>query len=202
MRSSAAADRASSTASSPTHRPRRRTLAPDRGAASATSHVGDRASIWFGAGRCAATARASTIGAGAVGAGQRGRSTAPSELPTVVGEDVVVGHGALLEGCVIEDGARLVGMGAIVLPARSGSAPARAMRRGRRGASSRAAPRSAPRMLAGRRARAREEASCSRLRAARPGRATTAQPGRRHRATHPVTGRYPTDQTSVGLERS
>lgn len=36
------------------------------------------------------------------------------DLPTVVGENVIVGHMAMLEGCVIEDGA-LVGMGAIVL---------------------------------------------------------------------------------------
>jgi carbonic anhydrase/acetyltransferase-like protein (isoleucine patch superfamily) len=32
----------------------------------------------------------------------------------VIGEQVVVGHGAMLEGCAIEDGA-LIGMGAIVL---------------------------------------------------------------------------------------
>lgn len=36
------------------------------------------------------------------------------DLPTVIGTDVTVGHMAMLEGCVIEDGA-LVGMGAIVL---------------------------------------------------------------------------------------
>lgn len=35
-------------------------------------------------------------------------------LPTIVGENVTVGHMAMLEGCVIGDGA-LVGMGAIVL---------------------------------------------------------------------------------------
>jgi carbonic anhydrase/acetyltransferase-like protein (isoleucine patch superfamily) len=35
-------------------------------------------------------------------------------LPTIVGANVTVGHGALLEGCVIEDGA-VVSMGAIVL---------------------------------------------------------------------------------------
>jgi len=35
-------------------------------------------------------------------------------LPTVVGSNVTVGHSALLEGCVVEDGA-LVGMGAILL---------------------------------------------------------------------------------------
>jgi carbonic anhydrase/acetyltransferase-like protein (isoleucine patch superfamily) len=43
------------------------------------------------------------------------------DLPTIVGDDVTIGHGAMLEGCVIEDGA-LVGMGAIVLQrARVGS---------------------------------------------------------------------------------
>ena len=36
------------------------------------------------------------------------------ELPTIVGENVTVGHMAMLEGCVIGDGA-LIGMGAIVL---------------------------------------------------------------------------------------
>jgi carbonic anhydrase/acetyltransferase-like protein (isoleucine patch superfamily) len=42
-------------------------------------------------------------------------------LPTIVGARVTVGHGALLEGCVIDDEA-LIGMGAIVLQhARVGS---------------------------------------------------------------------------------
>ncbi len=36
------------------------------------------------------------------------------ELPTIVGENVTVGHMAMLEGCVILDGA-LIGTGAIVL---------------------------------------------------------------------------------------
>jgi carbonic anhydrase/acetyltransferase-like protein (isoleucine patch superfamily) len=36
------------------------------------------------------------------------------DLPTLVGENVTVGHMAMLEGCVVEDGA-LIGMGAIVL---------------------------------------------------------------------------------------
>ena len=36
------------------------------------------------------------------------------DVPAVVGDDVTVGHGAILHGCVVEDGA-LVGMGAIVL---------------------------------------------------------------------------------------
>ena len=35
-------------------------------------------------------------------------------LPTVIGDDVVVGHGAMLEGCTVEDRA-LIGMGAVVL---------------------------------------------------------------------------------------
>jgi carbonic anhydrase/acetyltransferase-like protein (isoleucine patch superfamily) len=36
------------------------------------------------------------------------------DLPTIVGENVTVGHMAMLEGCVIGDGS-LIGMGAIVL---------------------------------------------------------------------------------------
>ena len=36
------------------------------------------------------------------------------DLPTIVGRRVTIGHGAMLEGCVVEDEA-LVGMGAIVL---------------------------------------------------------------------------------------
>jgi carbonic anhydrase/acetyltransferase-like protein (isoleucine patch superfamily) len=36
------------------------------------------------------------------------------DLPTIVGENVTVGHMAMLEGCTIDDGA-LIGMGAIVL---------------------------------------------------------------------------------------
>ncbi|HUF01121.1 MAG TPA: gamma carbonic anhydrase family protein [Gaiellaceae bacterium] len=35
-------------------------------------------------------------------------------LPTIVGANVTVGHSAMLEGCVVEDGA-LIAMGAIVL---------------------------------------------------------------------------------------
>lgn len=34
--------------------------------------------------------------------------------PTVIGADVTVGHGAILHGCVIEDGC-LIGMGAIIM---------------------------------------------------------------------------------------
>ena len=75
-------------------------------------HVGDRASIWFGAVLRGDSSRI------AIGAGTSVQDNAvihcAHDLPTVVGEDVIVGHAAMLEGCVIEDGA-LVGMGAIVL---------------------------------------------------------------------------------------
>ncbi len=75
-------------------------------------HVGDNASIWFGAVLRGDSSRID------VGAGTSIQDNAvihcAHDLPTVVGENVIVGHGALLEGCVIEDGA-LVGMGAIVL---------------------------------------------------------------------------------------
>jgi carbonic anhydrase/acetyltransferase-like protein (isoleucine patch superfamily) len=74
--------------------------------------VGDRANIWFGT---VLRGDASHI---EIGPGCSIQDTAvihcASDLPTVIGEDVVVGHGAMLEGCTIEDGA-LIGMGAIVL---------------------------------------------------------------------------------------
>jgi carbonic anhydrase/acetyltransferase-like protein (isoleucine patch superfamily) len=74
--------------------------------------VGDRANIWFGAVLRGDSARI-----------EIGEETSIQDntvihcaqgLPTIVGARVTVGHGALLEGCVIEDEA-LVGMGAIVL---------------------------------------------------------------------------------------
>src|SRR3954464_13127415 len=74
--------------------------------------VGDRANIWFGA---VLRGDSSHI---EVGAGTSVQDNAvihcAHDLPTVIGEDVIVGHAAMLEGCVVEDGA-LVGMGAIVL---------------------------------------------------------------------------------------
>ncbi len=36
------------------------------------------------------------------------------DIPTVIGKDVTVGHGAILHACVLEDEC-LIGMGAIVL---------------------------------------------------------------------------------------
>ena len=82
--------------------------------------VGDRANIWFGA-----VLRGDTSFI-EVGAESSVQDTAvihcAEDLPTVLGRRVVVGHGALLEGCVIEDEA-LIGMGAIVLQrARVGAA--------------------------------------------------------------------------------
>src|SRR3954447_19231703 len=74
--------------------------------------VGDRASIWFGA-VLRGDSSSITIGAGA-SVQDNAVIHCAKDLPTVVGEDVIVGHAAMLEGCVIEDGA-LVGMGAIVL---------------------------------------------------------------------------------------
>jgi carbonic anhydrase/acetyltransferase-like protein (isoleucine patch superfamily) len=75
-------------------------------------HVGDRASIWFGA-----VLRADSEDI-LVGAGSSIQDNAVVHcawgLPTVIGENVIVGHSALLEGCTIEDGA-IVGMGAIAL---------------------------------------------------------------------------------------
>jgi carbonic anhydrase/acetyltransferase-like protein (isoleucine patch superfamily) len=75
-------------------------------------HVGDRASIWFGA-VLRGDATRITVGAGTSVQDNRVIHCA-HELPTVIGVDVIVGHGALLEGCVVEDGA-VIGMGAIVL---------------------------------------------------------------------------------------
>jgi carbonic anhydrase/acetyltransferase-like protein (isoleucine patch superfamily) len=74
--------------------------------------VGDRASIWFGTvlrGDSAhiAVGEEASIQDNAVLHCAKG-------LPTIVGARVTVGHGALLEGCVIDDQA-LIGMGAIVL---------------------------------------------------------------------------------------
>ena len=74
--------------------------------------IGDRASVWFGAvlrGDLShiEIGEETSIQDGAVVHCDRGR-------PTIVGRRVTIGHNALLEGCVVEDGA-LVGMGAIVL---------------------------------------------------------------------------------------
>ena len=74
--------------------------------------VGDRANIWFGA---VLRGDLSHIEVGEETSVQDNAVVhCASELPTVIGRRVVVGHGAMLEGCVVEPGA-LVGMGSIVL---------------------------------------------------------------------------------------
>jgi carbonic anhydrase/acetyltransferase-like protein (isoleucine patch superfamily) len=74
--------------------------------------VGAQASIWFGVVMRADAARI------VVGAGSNVQDNAvlhcADGLPTVLGENVTVGHHACLEGCVVEDQA-LVGIGAIML---------------------------------------------------------------------------------------
>lgn len=74
--------------------------------------VGDRASIWFGA---VLRGDLSHIEIGEETSIQDGAVVhCERDNPTIVGRRATVGHNALLEGCVVEDGA-LVGMGAIVL---------------------------------------------------------------------------------------
>lgn len=74
--------------------------------------VGDRANIWFGA---VLRGDTSHIEIGEEASVQDNAVIhCEHDLPTVVGRRVIVGHGALLEGCVIEDGA-VVGMGCVVL---------------------------------------------------------------------------------------
>jgi carbonic anhydrase/acetyltransferase-like protein (isoleucine patch superfamily) len=74
--------------------------------------LGDRASVWFGA---VLRADADLIEIGEESCVQDNAVLHCAEgVPTIVGRRVTIGHGALLEGCVIEDGA-LVGMGAIAL---------------------------------------------------------------------------------------
>jgi carbonic anhydrase/acetyltransferase-like protein (isoleucine patch superfamily) len=74
--------------------------------------VGDRANIWFGA---VLRGDNSYIEIGAEASVQDNAVIhCAVDLPTVVGRRVIIGHSALLEGCVIEDEA-VVGMGCIVL---------------------------------------------------------------------------------------
>jgi carbonic anhydrase/acetyltransferase-like protein (isoleucine patch superfamily) len=74
--------------------------------------LGDRANVWFG------TVLRADYSHIDVGAGTSIQDNAvvhcAEDLPTIIGREVLVGHGAMLEGCVIEEHA-LIGMGAIVL---------------------------------------------------------------------------------------
>lgn len=74
--------------------------------------VEEGASIWFGA------VLRGDFDRIVVGAGSSVQDNCVvhtnEDLPTVIGQNVTVGHLSLLEGCVIEDGA-IIGMGSIVL---------------------------------------------------------------------------------------
>jgi carbonic anhydrase/acetyltransferase-like protein (isoleucine patch superfamily) len=75
-------------------------------------HVGRDASVWYG---CVLRADGGSITVGARSNIQDGCMVHADEHGDVVlGEDVSVGHRAVLHGCVVEDGC-LVGMGAVVL---------------------------------------------------------------------------------------
>src|SRR5919205_3523965 len=74
--------------------------------------VEEGASVWFGA---VLRADFDQIVVGAGSSVQDNYVVHTNEdLPTIIGQNVTVGHLSLLEGCVIEDGAT-VGMGSIVL---------------------------------------------------------------------------------------
>jgi carbonic anhydrase/acetyltransferase-like protein (isoleucine patch superfamily) len=74
--------------------------------------IGDGSSIWYGA------VLRGDEGQIIIGRGSNVQDNAvlhtTPECPTTLGEDVTIGHGALLEGCTIESGA-VIGMGAVVL---------------------------------------------------------------------------------------
>lgn len=74
--------------------------------------VEDGASVWFGAVLRGDFSRI-LIGAGTSVQGNTVIHTNEG-MPTVIGENVTVGHLSLLEGCTVEDSA-LIGMGSIVL---------------------------------------------------------------------------------------
>lgn len=74
--------------------------------------IGEGASAWFGSVMRGDFDRI-VIGAGTSVQDNAVLHAAPG-LPTLVGDGVIVGHGAMLEGCVVGDGA-VLGMGCIVL---------------------------------------------------------------------------------------
>jgi carbonic anhydrase/acetyltransferase-like protein (isoleucine patch superfamily) len=74
--------------------------------------LGPEASVWFGAVLRGDFDRI-LVGAGSCVQDNAVVHTAEG-LPTIVGANVTVGHAAMLEGCIVEDGA-LIAMGAIVL---------------------------------------------------------------------------------------
>jgi carbonic anhydrase/acetyltransferase-like protein (isoleucine patch superfamily) len=74
--------------------------------------LGSESSVWFGA------VLRGDFGRIVIGEGSCVQDNAvihaADGLPTIVGADVTIGHAAMLEGCVVEDGA-VISMGAIVL---------------------------------------------------------------------------------------
>jgi len=74
--------------------------------------IGDDASVWFG------VVLRGDSGRIEIGSGSNIQDNTVIHVsrshPTIIGGDVTIGHGALLEGCVVRDGA-VIGMGAIVL---------------------------------------------------------------------------------------
>ena len=81
--------------------------------------LGSESSVWFGA------VLRGDLGRIVIGEGSCVQDNAvihaADGLPTIIGANVTVGHAAMLEGCVVEDGA-VISMGAIVLQrARIGS---------------------------------------------------------------------------------
>jgi carbonic anhydrase/acetyltransferase-like protein (isoleucine patch superfamily) len=75
--------------------------------------VGPESSVWF---NCALRGDVNPIRIGARSNVQDGTiiHTATKDGPTLIGDDVVVGHMCLLHACVLEDGS-MVGMGATVM---------------------------------------------------------------------------------------
>jgi carbonic anhydrase/acetyltransferase-like protein (isoleucine patch superfamily) len=74
--------------------------------------IGDESSVWYGAVLRGDDGQI-TIGRGSNVQDNSVIHTTP-EHPTTLGDNVTIGHGALLEGCSIESGA-VIGMGAVVL---------------------------------------------------------------------------------------
>ncbi len=74
--------------------------------------IGDGASIWYG------VVLRGDEGKIVIGPGSNVQDNAvihtTPEIPTILKENVTIGHGALLEGCTVETGA-VIGMGSILL---------------------------------------------------------------------------------------
>ena len=75
--------------------------------------IGEGSSIWYGA------VLRGDNGRIVIGRGSNVQDNATLHVQqqgtTLIGDDVTIGHGAVLEGCVVEQGA-LIGMNAVVLP--------------------------------------------------------------------------------------